>query len=141
RAGRAQDPARLPAGAHLLGALDRRPAPGARGRRLPAARAPRRAGRGRGAGRGGPLQARGAVGVRRLLPLLLLLAAAPAAAENWQARCAAALPAEAFKPCEEALIDNPNDLVALKRLGDFSLGNHAEWRAVELYGRRILLDP
>ena len=81
--------------------------------------------------------------MKRLAPLLLSLLplAAPAAAESWHARCAAAAPAAAFKPCEEALIDDPGDLVALKRLGDVSLGNHAEWRAVELYGRRILLDP
>ena len=74
-----------------------------------------------------------------LLPLLLL--PLPAAAESWHERCAAAEPGRAVKPCEEALIDDPRDLVALKRLGDFYLGNRGEWRAVELYARRIQLDP
>ena len=77
----------------------------------------------------------------RWLPLALLLLAAPAAAETWHERCAAAPAAEAFKPCEEALIDDPDDTLALKRLGDIALGSHGEWRAVELYGRRIALEP
>jgi TPR repeat protein len=67
---------------------------------------------------------------------------APAGAgENWHERCAAATPALAVKPCEEALIDDPDDILALKRLGDFYLGNRGEWRAVELYTRRIALEP
>jgi len=75
-----------------------------------------------------------------LLPLLLLLPL-PAAAETWHERCAAAELARAVKPCEEALIDDANDVVALKRLGDFYLGNRGEWRAVALYARRIALEP
>jgi len=79
---------------------------------------------------------------RNLLAALLPLAlATPVAAESWHERCAAATGAAAFKPCEEALIDDPDDTLALKRLGDISLGSHAEWRAVELYGRRIALEP
>jgi tetratricopeptide (TPR) repeat protein len=77
----------------------------------------------------------------RYLALVLLLLPLPAAAESWHARCAAAEPARAVKPCEEALIDDPEDLLALKRLADFYLGNHGEWHAVELYARRIELDP
>lgn len=77
----------------------------------------------------------------RRLPLALLLVATPAAAESWHERCAAASAAAAFKPCEEALIDDPNDTLALKRLADIYLGSHGEWRAVEFYGRRIALQP
>jgi len=76
----------------------------------------------------------------RWLAMLLLLPV-PAAADSWHERCAAADLARAVRPCEEALIDDPGDLVALKRLGDFYLGNRGEWRAVELYARRIALDP
>jgi TPR repeat protein len=78
--------------------------------------------------------------IRRLAVLLLLLLPLPAAAESWHERCAAADLSRSVKPCEEALIDDPRDLLALKRLGDFYLGNHGEWRAVELYARRIELD-
>ncbi|HKY95384.1 MAG TPA: hypothetical protein VJL84_08760 [Kiloniellales bacterium] len=77
----------------------------------------------------------------RRLALILLLLPMPAAAESWHERCAAADPARSVKPCEEALIDDSRDLLALKRLGDFYLGNRGEWRAVELYARRIELDP
>ena len=73
--------------------------------------------------------------------LLLLPFASAVAAESWHERCAASTPALAVKPCEEALIDNPDDLLALKRLGDFYLGNRGEWRAVQLYTRRIALEP
>lgn len=80
----------------------------------------------------------------RMLALVALsssLALPALAAESWHQRCADATPAESVRPCEEALIDDPNDLLALKRLGDFYLGNSGEWRAIELYSRRILLDP
>lgn len=80
----------------------------------------------------------------RWLPALLLpclLAAAPAWAETWSQRCATAVPARVLQPCEEALLDDPHDTLALKRLGDFYLGNHGEWQAVELYERRIDLEP
>lgn len=79
--------------------------------------------------------------IRRAAVALLLLLPLPAAAESWHERCAAAELSRAVKPCEEALIDDPGDLLALKRLGDFYLGNRGEWRAVELYARRIALDP
>ncbi len=77
-----------------------------------------------------------------LVATLLLVAASPAvAADDWHARCAAAAPERAIKPCEEALIDNPADSLALKRLADLYLGGHGEWHAIELYSRRILLEP
>lgn len=75
------------------------------------------------------------------LALLLLLAGPAVAAETWHERCAAAPLPVAVKPCEEALIDDPNDILAMKRLGDFYLGNRGEWRAVELYRQRIDLEP
>lgn len=70
-----------------------------------------------------------------------LTATLPVAAETWSERCAAAAPSRALQPCEEALIDDPLDLVALKRLGDFYLGNRDEWKAVELYEQRLALEP
>lgn len=71
----------------------------------------------------------------------LLATALPAAAQSWGERCATALPSAVLQPCEEALIDDPGDLVALKRLGDFYLANRDEWRAVALYQQRIDREP
>lgn len=77
-----------------------------------------------------------------LVATLLLSSLGPSlAAEDWHARCAAAPIEKAIKPCEEALIDNPQDSLALKRLGDIYLGNHGEWHAIELYSLRMLIEP
>jgi len=75
------------------------------------------------------------------LACLPLAASATAAAEDWHARCAEAAPTAVVRPCEEALLDDADDTLAMKRLGDFYLGNHGEWQAVELYARRIRLEP